>query len=83
MHTSGLNQIEIRFSILSGSSLNGGSFRSVEELIAHITGFIADDNDQAKPFFWTKSMVHQKRLKRCFSIRRFRVQATSSCSAGI
>jgi transposase len=48
-HTSWLNQIEIWFSILSGNSLKGGSFRSAEELIAHISNFIADYNEQAKP----------------------------------
>jgi transposase len=67
-HTSWLNQIEIWFSILSGSSLKGGSFRSVQELIAHITSFIADYNDKATPFVWTKSVVHQKRMKPCFAI---------------
>ena len=67
-HTSWLNQIEIWFSILSGSSLKGGSSCSVQELIAHITRFIADYNDQAKPFVWTKSVVHQKRMKPCFAI---------------
>jgi transposase len=67
-HTSWLNQIEIWFSILSGSSLKGGSFCSVQELIAHITRFIADYNDQAKPFVWTKSVVHQKRMKPCFAV---------------
>jgi transposase len=67
-HTSWLNQIEIWFSILSGSSLKGGSFRSVQELIAHITSFIADYNDKARPFVWTKSVVHQKRMKPCFAI---------------
>jgi transposase len=67
-HTSWLNQIEIWFSILSANSLKGGSFRSVEELIAHITNFIADYNEQAKPFVWTKSVVHQKRMKPCFAL---------------
>src|SRR6202162_1596944 len=67
-HTSWLNQIEIWFSILSGKSLKGGSFRSVQELIAHITSFIADYNEQAKPFVWTKSVVHQKRMKPCFAV---------------
>jgi transposase len=67
-HTSWLNQIEIWFSILSGRSLKGGSFRSVQELTAHITSFIADYNDQARPFVWTKSVVHQKRLKPCFAV---------------
>jgi transposase len=67
-HSSWLNQIEIWFSILSGKSLSGGSFRSVPELIAHITSFIADYNQTARPFVWTKSVVHQKRLKPCFAL---------------
>ena len=62
-----LNQIEIWFSILSGKSLNGASFRSVEELMAHINNFIADYNKNAHPFVWTKSKVHQKRLKPSFA----------------
>ena len=41
-HSSWLNQIEIWFSILTGKSLKGASFRSVPELVAHIQSFIAD-----------------------------------------
>lgn len=67
-HSSWLNQIEIWFSILSGKSLSGASFRSVPELIAHITSFIADYNETARPFVWTKSVVHQKRLNPCFAL---------------
>ena len=67
-HTSWLNQIEIWFSILSGKSLKGGSFGSVSELIAHIEAFIASYNEEARPFVWTKSVVHQKRMKPCFAI---------------
>jgi len=67
-HTSWLNQIEIWFSILSGKSLNGGSFGSVPELVVHIDHFIASYNKDARPFVWTKSVVHQKRLKPCFAI---------------
>jgi transposase len=66
-HASWLNQVEIWFSILSGKSLNGASFQSVPELIAHIEAFIASYNDTARPFVWTKSEVHQKRLKPCFA----------------
>jgi transposase len=66
-HTSWLNQIEIWFSILSGKSLNGASFKTVEQLKTHINAFIADYNEQARPFAWTKSKVHQKRLKPCFA----------------
>jgi transposase len=64
-HSSWLNQIEIWFSILAGQSLKGASFRSVSELVAHIDSFIASYNEDAKPFVWTKSVVHQKRLKPC------------------
>jgi len=66
-HASWLNQVEIWFSILSGKSLNGASFQSVPELIAHIEAFIASYNETARPFVWTKSKVHQKRLKPCFA----------------
>jgi transposase len=67
-HTSWLNQIEIWFSILSGKSLKGGSFGSVPELIAHIDAFISSYNEEARPFVWTKSIVHQKRMKPCFAV---------------
>ena len=66
-HTSWLNQIESWFSILSAKSLKGASFQTVDQLKAHINAFIADYNDQARPFAWTKSQVHQKRLKPCFA----------------
>ncbi len=39
-HASWLCQIEIWFSILSAKSLNGASFTSLKELIAHIDAFI-------------------------------------------
>ena len=66
--SSWLNQIETWFSILSGKSLAGASFQSVAELIAHIHSFIDSYNADAKPFVWTKSVVHQKRLKPCFAV---------------
>jgi transposase len=67
-HTSWLNQIEIWFSILSGKSLAGASFQAVDQLKAHINDFIARYNQDARPFVWTKSKVHQKRLKPCFAL---------------
>jgi transposase len=67
-HASWLNQIEIWFSILASRSLNGASFSSVKELVDHITSFIDTYNDDARPFVWTKSQVHQKRLKPCFAV---------------
>jgi transposase len=66
-HTSWLNQVEIWFSILTGKSLDGASFNAVDELKAHIEAFITSYNETAKPFVWTKSQVHQKRLKPCFA----------------
>lgn len=62
-----LNQVEIWFSILAGKGLSGASFKSLAELKAHIDAFIAAYNADAKPFVWTKSEVHQKRLKPCFA----------------
>jgi transposase len=66
-HASWLNQVEIWFSVLTGKSLAGASFNSAAELKAHIHAFIATYNDTAKPFAWTKSKVHQKRLKAHFA----------------
>jgi transposase len=66
-HASWLSQIEIWFSILTTKSLAGASFASVPQLIAHIDAFIAGYNQTARPFVWTKSEVHQKRLKPCFA----------------
>lgn len=62
-HASWLNQIEVWFSILAGKSLKGASFISVEQLKAHIDAFIANYNNNAKPFVWTKTRVRRKNLK--------------------
>jgi len=62
-----LNQVEIWFSILAAKALAGTSFNSIKELMAHIDAFIAAYNVDARPFVWTKSEVHQKRLKPCFA----------------
>jgi transposase len=66
-HASWLNQVEIWFSILQGSSLKDASFTSVKQLREHIDAFIEAYNENAKPFAWTKSEVHQKRLKPRFA----------------
>jgi transposase len=58
-----LNQVEIWFSILQGKSLRGASFTSVAELREHIDAFIEAYNENAKPFVWTKTKVHQRRFK--------------------
>src|ERR1700737_3043689 len=58
-----LNQVEGWFSILQGQSLTGASFTSVEQLKQHINAFIKAYNKDAEPFVWTKSKVHQRRVK--------------------
>jgi transposase len=61
--SSWLNQVEIWFSILQGQSLTGASFTAVEQLQEHIDAFIADYNETATPFAWTKKKVHQRQFK--------------------
>lgn len=58
-----LNQVEIWFSILEGKSLRGASFNSVAQLRQHIDAFIEAYNENANPFVWTKTEVHQRRVK--------------------
>jgi len=58
-----LNQVEAWFSVLQGQSLSGASFTSVEQLKEHIDAFIETYNKTAEPFVWTKSEVHQRRVK--------------------
>ncbi len=58
-----LTQVEIWFSILEGKSLRGASFTSVTELREHIDAFIEAYIENAKPFVWTKTKVHQRRFK--------------------
>jgi transposase len=58
-----LNQVECWFSILQGQSLAGASFKSIDELKAHIDAYIAEYNNTAEPFVWTQSKVHQRRVK--------------------
>ena len=62
-----LNQVEIWFSILQAKSLCDESFTSVKQPREHIDNFIDAYNANAKPFAWTKSEVHQKRLKARFA----------------
>ena len=50
-----------------GQSLHGASFTSVKQLREHIDAFIKAYNTTAAPFAWTKSEVHQKRLKPRFA----------------
>ncbi len=66
-YSSWLNQIEIWFSVLQGSSLAGASFTDVPQLRDHIDAFVDSYNTRAVPFVWTKAVVRQKSLKSRFS----------------
>jgi transposase len=57
-----LNQVEIWFSILQKKSLSKASFTSVKQLREHMDRFIAAYNLNPKPFAWTKTKVHQRRM---------------------
>ena len=57
-----LNQVEIWFSILQKKSLSKASFTSVEQLRQHMDHFIEAYNLNPKPFAWTKTKVHQRRM---------------------
>ncbi len=61
-HASWLNQVEIWFSILARSALNGTSFGSVAALRAAIDAFIQAYNATATPFQWRHATVHPKGL---------------------
>ena len=61
-HASWLNQVEIWFSILARSTLDGASFTSAAKLRAAIDAFIEADNATATPFQWRRATVHPKRL---------------------
>jgi transposase len=50
-----LNAVETFFSALTRRRLKRGSFHSIVELQAAINRYIADPNDDPKPFTWTKT----------------------------
>jgi hypothetical protein len=62
-----LYRVRIWFLILETKALNGTSFSSRSDLMAYIDDFIAAYNIDAKPFVWTKSVVHKKGFKRSFA----------------
>jgi transposase len=56
LHASWVNQIELFFGVLSRRCLRRKSFRSTEEMAAHIMAFVARWNTRDKtPFRWTFS----------------------------
>jgi len=54
-HSSWLNQVERWFALLSQRQIKRGSHSSVRELVTAIREFIAQHNQQPKPFVWTKT----------------------------
>jgi len=53
-HSSWLNQVELRLSILTRTLLRRGSFISADDLQGRVLAFIAYDNrTMARPFRWT------------------------------
>lgn len=52
-HASWVNQVELFFSILQRKVIRNGSFESRDDLIAKLLSFIADYDQNAKPFKWT------------------------------
>jgi transposase len=58
-----LNQIEIVFSLLQRKTLNGGSFKSKDQLREAIEAFFRRHNERAKPFRWRKREVKGSQLR--------------------
>src|SRR6266404_5636519 len=58
-----LNQIEIVFSLLQRKTLNGGSFKTKDQLREAIEAFFRRHNERAKPFRWRKREVKGSQLK--------------------
>ena len=50
-----LNQIEIAFSLLQRKTLNGGSFKTKDQLREAIEAFFRRHNERAKQFCWPKA----------------------------
>jgi transposase len=61
-HASWLNQVEIWFSILARTTLEGASLSSVAQLRAAIDAFIVAYNAAATPFQWRQATVRPKGL---------------------
>jgi transposase len=57
-----LNQIEIVFSLLQRKTLNGGSFKTKDQLREAIEAFFKRHNERAKPFRWRKREVKGSQL---------------------
>jgi len=58
-----LNQVEIVFSLLQRKTLNGGSFKTKDQLREAIEAFFRRHNERAKPFRWRKRDVRGSQLQ--------------------
>src|SRR5882757_7576163 len=58
-----LNQIEIVFSLLQRKTLNGGNFKTKDQLREAIEAFFRRHNERAKPFRWRKRDVKGSQLR--------------------
>ncbi len=67
-HASWLNQIEIRFSILSRQALQGAGFTSPKQVCQAIDLFIKTYNKNAAPFEWKKKRVRQGELTDTYAV---------------
>ena len=56
-----LNLVERWFALITDHAIRRGSFDSVKQLERTITRYVAEWNDDAKPFVWTKSAREIKR----------------------
>lgn len=59
-----LNLVERWFGLITAQAIRRGSFDSVARLEQAITRFLANWNENAKPFRWTKSALQIKRSMR-------------------
>lgn len=58
-----LNQVEIWFGIFTRKSLKGASFVNVDELVTHISAYLAAYNQNPTPFVWKKREVRGAQLR--------------------
>jgi transposase len=62
-HVSWLNQVEVWFSILTRTDLQGLNSTLVRDVCRAIDAFTATRNEHPIPFEWSKSLVHPGSLK--------------------
>jgi len=58
-----LNQVEVRFGILSRKALRGASIHDIEQLRSAIEEFVAAYGQEARPFVWRKREVKGSQLR--------------------